>query len=371
MRGNLLLSPSAVRRCGSFSTALEPASLVDAFMQHPPEGFTPLWIESGSYSLPSFRCSYDLRTTLDEDSGWIKPIRQSEVLGKFTRLPSLFLGTTVSEYAPIPSVESFDQLLWTLERTASGAQLIIIKDLPWQSPLLPAHANQHAQQLLAHASAKQYLNVHGQALAYVPINFSTLDEYMSALSHSRRKEFRKKLRTRALMTLEELETGSAELCKPDLVAELYALYVNVYNQSRYHFDRLSFEFFTDVLSRRDSGGIVFVYRRGKTIVGFNLCFVHNGILVDKYIGFRYPEARELNLYFVSWFSNLEFALRHRLTHYIAGWTDPEVKAALGARFTSTRHAVRVVNPALRAILAPFQRLFEPDAGWDSPDEVGP
>jgi hypothetical protein len=58
--------------------------------------------------------------------------------------------------------------------------------------------------------------------------------------------------------------------------------------------------------------------------------------------------------------NLEIALRHGCSTYVAGWTDPEVKAALGAQFTFTRHLVRVKNPVLRGVLRPLRRFFESD-----------
>jgi uncharacterized protein len=84
------------------------------------------------------------------------------------------------------------------------------------------------------------------------------------------------------------------------------------------------------------------------------------MLIDKYIGFSYPAARDHNLYFISWFTNLEFALNNQLTHYVAGWTDPEVKRSLGAKFTFTTHAVYIRNPMIRSLLKPFASLFEQD-----------
>ena len=85
------------------------------------------------------------------------------------------------------------------------------------------------------------------------------------------------------------------------------------------------------------------------------------MFIDKYIGLRYPLARELNLYFVSWVVNLELALQHGCATYVAGWTDPQVKAALGAKFTFTRHLVWVKNPVLRRILHPLRHFFESDS----------
>ena len=135
----------------------------------------------------------------------------------------------------------------------------------------------------------------------------------------------------------------------------YALYEQVYAQSEIHFDRLTRPYFAALLRDGGSGGIVFEYRHAETgqMLGWNLCFDDGERLTDKYIGLSYPASREMNLYFVSWMVNLEYALERGLRHYIAGWTDPGVKALLGARFTATRHVVYVRNPLLRAVARRF------------------
>ena len=96
------------------------------------------------------------------------------------------------------------------------------------------------------------------------------------------------------------------------------------------------------------------------MIGWNLCYEHTGKLIDKYVGFAYPQAREHNLYFVSWMHNLDHARRRGLTHYVAGWTDPEIKAYLGAQFTSTQHAVYVRSRLLRSIFRRIAGHFESD-----------
>jgi hypothetical protein len=88
--------------------------------------------------------------------------------------------------------------------------------------------------------------------------------------------------------------------------------------------------------------------------------VHDGRLLYKYIGLHYPDAREHNLYALSWMHNLDYACRHGLCAYVAGWTDPEVKAQLGASFTYTWHAVYLRNPLLRIALRRLRPLFEAD-----------
>lgn len=96
-------------------------------------------------------------------------------------------------------------------------------------------------------------------------------------------------------------------------------------------------------------------------MGYNICLEHGGMLIDKYIGLRYPQARELDLYFVSWFGEPRARAGARPALLRGCWTDPEVKAGLGARFTFTRHLVWVRNPILRRILYMFRHWFESDA----------
>ena len=104
------------------------------------------------------------------------------------------------------------------------------------------------------------------------------------------------------------------------------------------------------------------------MIGWNLCYECDGKLIDKYIGLAYPAAREHNLYFVSWMHNLGHARERGLTHYVAGWTDPEVKSFLGASMTFTRHAVYARNPLLRWLLRRLGGHFESDRAWQATAE---
>ncbi len=202
----------------------------------------------------------------------------------------------------------------------------------------------------------------GQALAYVPIDFAGPEQYLAARSASRRKDLRRKLKSRSELAIAAMPTGGA-FADPALLAELHALYLAVHAQSEVHFDLLTPQFFKAVLTDATNGGIVFMYRHRGALIGYNLCFVCGDKLVDKFIGLRYPQARELNLYFVSWMHNLEYALAAGLKYYVAGWTDPQVKQDLGASFTWTEHAVGVRNRVLRLVLRGMRPLFESDANW--------
>ncbi len=343
---------------------LEPASLIRQFVTHPPEGFVALGGLSDVGDPPAFEAPFDLLTTADDD---LKRLVDRLPLARWWRrllqVRTAFVGSTVSEYALLADGPAPQALAATLrERLAPRYRLLIVKDLPQRSPLLSEADNAYAEALVAALQAQGFVLVDGQALAYVPIDFRDADEYLSRLSTSRRKNLRRKLRSRADLQIERIATGRA-FDDDAVVDAYYALYAAVYAQSEIHFDRMTRDFFAAVLRDVDNGGIVFEYRAQGELIGWNLCFESDGRLIDKTIGLRYPQARDHNLYFVSWIVNLEYALERGLTHYVAGWTDPEVKAQLGARFTLTRHAVYVRNPVLRLLARRLVSRFEGDNVW--------
>ena len=342
--------------------SLEPATLLRQFADFPPEGF-----EVGELAgAPFFTAPFDLLTTADDGL----KTRAAALPGfawwsRLLRIRTGFVGTTVSEYAPIPADVAPSLLAHALRSgPCRRHRLTIVKDLPQRSPLLPVTDNAAADALCNALAASGFIPVEGQALAYVPIDFADTDAYLARLSTSRRKNLKRKLRSRAGLEVSRVQTGAA-FVGDAAVDAYYALYEGVFAQSDVHFDRLGRDFFAALLRDERSGGVCFEYRR-KTdgvLLGWNLCFEHGGKLVDKYIGLSYPAAREADLYFVSWMVNLEYAVERGLSHYVAGWTDPQVKAQLGASFTFTRHMVYIRNPLLRALGRRFAGHFESDRNW--------
>ncbi|MCL2346438.1 MAG: GNAT family N-acetyltransferase [Desulfobulbus sp.] len=342
-------------------TRAEPEALLDYFQRHPPEGFAPFVCATG---MPGFWTDFDLLTTADiETLALIQKIPGQRHMRRWLRWRTCFMGSTVSEFCPLPDAPAaalVDGMFAVWQRKSA---LLLVKDIPRNAPFLPAAANRLADQLVDACLAQGFFMVDGQALAWLPIDFADEDEYLSRLSASRRRDIRRKLRSRDQLRVDIIATGDPRFADPAFTAQLYAQYLEVYEQSAIHFDRLPAAYFRAALNDAALAGRVFLYYRDDALIGHNLCFIHDGMLVDKTIGFHYPAARQCNLYFVSWMENLAFARREGLRGYIAGWTDPAVKAALGARFTPTRHAVYARNPLLRALLRRIAGRFEPDSQW--------
>jgi len=347
----------------AFVNQLEPDALLKHFERHPPQGFSPLRAVDGA---PLFAADFDLLTTADDALRQrVARLPLQALVRRALTVRACFAGTTVSEYSLFNKASDPVKVAAGLANGQGRTHpLLIVKDLAVDSPLTSVAERGWTARFVDAARAKGYLIVEGQALAYVPIDFSSVDDYLSRLSSSRRKNLRRKLRSRQQLEVARVPTGDA-FADDATVDAFYTLFENVYAQSDVHFDKLSRDFFAATL--REPGGVVFTYRHDGRLIGWNLCYEHGGKLVDKYIGFAYPAARELDLYFVSWFVNLEYALARGLTHYVAGWTDPEVKRSLGARFHMTRHAVYIRNPFLRAIASRLIHHFEPDNHWASDD----
>jgi hypothetical protein len=332
---------------------LEPAGLIRHFQEFPPQDFWPVSVDGG---VLAFSTPYDLLTTM-EPGLWRK--LGALLFSRWLHPTTCFIGTTVSEYALLPESTAPESLVRDLlSSTAPRFPFLIIKDIPTDAALVGEEAFAYSQHLAKACSEMGFVLLEGQALAYVPIDFPSVDEFLARRSPARRKNLRRKMKSVPRLEIETVPTGDPRFLNEEVLAEFYGLYLNVYRQSEIHFDLLTAQFFRAVLQDPDIGGLVFTYRLDGRLIGYNLCFRENGMLLDKYVGFLYPEARDYNLYAISWFHNLEYALANGLRFYVAGWTDPEVKRELGAHFTLTRHAVYVRNPVLRALLMPFKRLFE-------------
>lgn len=344
----------------SFHNLLEPIELIQSFQNNPPECFHSLAMEN----VPGFATVFNFLTTLNPSQK--QSIEEFFILKKCPQLyrhPTYFTGTTVSEFGLFHKEMAPCDFIDNLLKKRSDYPFLIIKDIPTSSLFVGEESYKYSTQLMQDAVKKGFMIVEGQALAYVPIDFESIDEFLSRLKRSSRKEMKRKLKSEGLLSIELIKTGNKCFNIDSTLREYYQLYLNVFNQSSLQFDKLSYDFFKSVLQDASNKGIIFVYKAEGKLIGYNLCFIQNNILLDKYIGFSYPEAHDYNLYFISWFQNLRYAQKNKLTYYIAGWSDPEIKKHIGAKFVFTQHAVYVRNYFLRKILTKFKMYFESDRIW--------
>ena len=173
---------------------LEPLDLIRGFQSHPPEGFTSI-----EFCAPAFATRFDLLTTLEP-----------AVRRRLRALPlphpmTCFVGTTVSEYAPFPAETAPEELVRAIvDQFAARYAFVIIKDIPAEPTLVGEEALAYSRRVADACRTAGFALLDGQALAYVPIDFDSIDDFIGRFSHSRRKNLRRKLRRRSSIDVEAM-----------------------------------------------------------------------------------------------------------------------------------------------------------------------
>ena len=143
----------------ALSNLLEPRTLVESFLAHPPEDFTALLTRSGT---PAFVARFDLLTTADA------PLRKRVAAlplyrwwSRLLRPRTCFIGTTVSEYALFPAQADADALVREWLADHATQPFLIVKDIPQASPLLDAAGNAQAQAIADAATRAGFVLLEG------------------------------------------------------------------------------------------------------------------------------------------------------------------------------------------------------------------
>jgi predicted N-acyltransferase len=195
-----------------------------------------------------------------------------------------------------------------------------------------------------------YSAVAGQAIADLIVDFPDLDAYLGQLSSGVRKDMRRKLRSRPDVRV-ELRSDLGEA-----LPRAMALYHQTLARAPSQLETLTPAFFTEVADRMSGRAIFALYYVGDDLLAFNLLLANGEVLLDKFFCMEAERGRAHNLYFLSWFYNLELCLNRGLKLYQSGQANLGDKLRLGSRLTPAamyfRHRNSVLNGALRA-LAPL------------------
>jgi predicted N-acyltransferase len=218
--------------------------------------------------------------------------------------------------------------------SAEGCWLLAVKDADGQDGLWTTAAR-----------SAGYQSVPGMPSATLEIDFADMDGYLAKLSAATRKDMRRKLKSQAGLRIEHR----------DNITGLEERVLDLYNQTRQRsnlqFEDLTEAYFTGVLERLGKQAFCILYFIDNDLIGFNL-LLHNGkTLLDKFFCMETARGPAQNLYFISWFVNLQFCLQAGLARYQSGQAGYETKLRLGSRMTPTqmyfRHRRPLVNLALR------------------------
>ena len=302
---------------------------------------------------PAFLTSYRLDTTIGGPLRRITGLLEQLTPGILS-LKMLCLGSPVAERCHVglkpnlldqERMDCLAVLLRGMEQLgqSSGARLMAVKDVPIEDLALRDACR-----------AAGYSSMPGLPTAIN--NLAGLDEdgYLKTLSRSTRKDIRRKLRGSSGIRVEHRHAID------DVLGQVAALYDETRQRAELQFEELPANYFSGLLSAMPQRASCFLYWISDQLVAFNLVLHSDSVLIDKYIGMRYPLARDHNLYFVSWIANIRFCCTRGIPRYQSGQGGYAAKRHLGCEFLPNelyfRHRFWPMNQLLRLV----SRIVRPD-----------
>jgi hypothetical protein len=166
---------------------------------------------------------------------------------------------------------------------ALGVGLIVLKEFPKQY-----------REVLSCFVLGGFTRIPSMPLTRLGIAYASFGDYMqSALNSATRSKLRKKFRATELdMPIELSVTHDIT----SIIREIYPLYVQVYERSKLHFEKLTKEYFCRLGRSMPDKVRFFVWRRNGRVVAFGQCMVHGDTMFAEYLGLDYSVALKLHLY---------------------------------------------------------------------------
>jgi Acetyltransferase (GNAT) domain len=297
---------------------------------------------------------------LDQDllAGSAGPLRSAvegirRVWPRFMRMRTLMVGCVageghLDEGDGLSHCDQARQLAATITRHAIDlkARLIVLKEFPAK----------YRTELACFLGAG-YARVPSLPMTRLNIDYPDFDAYMtSALSSRTRRDFRRKWRAAASGPPIELEI--VHDITP-IVDEAYPLYLQVYQRSKLHFEKLTPDYFASIGRLMPDKVRFFVWRRSGAIVAFCLCMVQGDEICAEYIGLDYSVALDLHLYHYIVRDMLVWAMAHDYKWFRSSSLNYDPKFHFRHWLDPVDLYVRHTSPALNAILRRVLPLIEP------------
>lgn len=221
------------------------------------------------------------------------------------------------------------------------ASLIVLKEFP-----------AHYRAALECFRAQGFTRIPSLPMVRLGIEYASFADYAAkALNSSARAKLRKKLNAAASsrpITLTVLNDISAA------VAEAYPLYLQVYERSPLHFERLTEAYFSELGRVLPDKVRFFVWRQDGRMVAFCVCMIEGDALFAEYLGLDYSVALELHLYHYAFRDMVSWAIANGFKSFHSSGLNYDPKLHLRFRLEPidlyVRHTSGVLNAGLRFIL---------------------
>jgi predicted N-acyltransferase len=330
-----------------------------------PEGFeaSAMTAYSGASlvaAVPLFRTDYRLDLSLE---GALKPALEwvHRNASKLVAVPVLGMGSPLTEECPIgfppglkvhERVAAFEALLRGMSDHAAENKipLLALKDITDCDAMWAAEPLERLG----------FTGVATLPLATLHLPFKSEDEYLASLSPSMRSDLRKKMRRASNVKFEFRDSIA------DIEDEIAALFEETRANSKVDygsFDEVPATYFREVMRNCPGKADVMLASVDGQLVSFNISLAEPGRLLAKYIGMRYPAAREHNLYFLNWMAMVRHCIERGIPWMQVGHTSYRQKTRLGCKLKRSwiyfKHRNLLINPLFKA--------FGPKMAFDKMD----
>jgi predicted N-acyltransferase len=205
--------------------------------------------------------------------------------------------------------------------------------------------------------SSDFVRVPSLPMTSLNIEYASFDEYMKlALSRAARKDLRRKFRKAARTSPIEMSVFTDV---STIVDEVYPLYLQVYDRSNLHFEKLTPQYLCELGRRMPDKTRFFVWRQEGRIVAISICMVHGETIHDEYIGLDYSLALDLHLYHLTFRDIVTWAISNGYKEYRSNGLTYDPKLHLRCRLEPLDLYVRHTSPIVQVVLRIALQWLEP------------
>jgi hypothetical protein len=221
------------------------------------------------------------------------------------------------------------------------ARLVVLKEFPAKyRPTLECFVDQ------------DFTRIPSMPNVMLNIDYSSFDDYMMrALSGGARRKLRLKLK--ATEHAPPIEMSVVNDIAP-MIDDVYPLYLQVYNRSSLHFERLTKEYFCGLGTRLGDKNRFFIWRQNGKIVAFGCCLLQEDMIHAEYLGLDYTVAFDLHLYHYTFRDLISWGIANGYKRFHSSALNYDPKFHLRYRLDPidlyVRHTSAFCNSILRRIL---------------------
>jgi len=271
---------------------------------------------------------------------------------RFMRMRTLMVGCAAGE----GHLDSADGTPYDQARLLASAILTHARKLKVSLIVLKEFPAKY-RDLLQCFLQRGFTRVPSLPMTKLNIDYMSFDDYMNrALNSATRTKLRKKFRAAAQAA--PIEMSVVDDITP-IVSDIYPLYLQVYERSKLHFERLTKEYFCRLGRVMPEKVRFFIWRQNAKVVAFTLCMIEGDAIYAEYIGLDYSVALDLHLYHFAVRDMISWSIAHGYKWFRSSSLNYDPKLHLRHQLDPIDLYVRHVSGVINAPLKWLLPLIEP------------